>query len=221
MRENNDIGTLNESALHLALKNYIDPDPSHHEVVLNGFVADVFDGEKITEIETRSFSNLKKKLGVFLRDYPVTVVFPVAAKTVFSYIGGDGAPDRLHVSSRKGRPSDILTETMKISEYVGSGNLSFRIIMLEVKEYRLKRRRRGRESFDVAERFPVAFVRDIFLNSAEDFAGLAEIPVDCFAAEEFARLNRLAGYKAWKELKALEGLGIISCDKKSRPFGQL
>ena len=218
MRDNNDIGILNESALHLALKNYVDPDASHHEIALNGFVADVFDGVKITEIETRSFSNLKKKLGIFLGDYPVTVVFPVAAKTVFSYIGEDGTPDRLHISSRKGRPSDILTETMKISEYVGSANLSFRVIMLEVKEYRVKRRRRGRESFDVAERFPVAFVQDIFLNGAGDFAGLVDIPGNCFTAGEFARLNRLADYKAWKELKALEGLGIISCDKKSRPF---
>ena len=219
MSEKNDIGTRNERALHLALKKYIDGDESHHEIPVCGSVADILDGEIITEIETRSFSNLRKKLGRFLESgYQVTVVFPVAVRTFFSYVGQDGKPDKKHLSTKRGRPSDILTEIMKISEYVGNGRLSFRVITLEVTEYRKRCKRRGRESFEVIERFPSAFLDDFRLSSAEELAGLVSIPHGPFSAGEFARANRLSGFKAWKELKALEGTGIVSCDKKNRPF---
>ena len=60
------------------LKYWVDPEESHHEVSLPcRLVADVYDGERITEIQTRNFSKLRPKLARMLPDYPVTVVFPI------------------------------------------------------------------------------------------------------------------------------------------------
>lgn len=58
------------------LKYWIDPDDSHHEIRLERCVADVFDGRRVTEIQTRGFSALRPKLERLLEAYPVTVVHP-------------------------------------------------------------------------------------------------------------------------------------------------
>lgn len=50
------IGTLRERSLHAVLKYWADPDESHHEIPLAGCVADIFDGERVVEIQTRGFS---------------------------------------------------------------------------------------------------------------------------------------------------------------------
>ena len=74
--EENGIGTLGEKKLHAALKRFYAKDSTCLEVPLGRFVADVFDGERVVEVQTRQFARLEKKLRFFLERYPVTVVYP-------------------------------------------------------------------------------------------------------------------------------------------------
>ena len=71
------IGTLSEKTVHAVLKNYYAPDADMHEIPLAGFVADIFTGTEIIEIQTRAFNAMRKKLAAFLELYPVTVVYPI------------------------------------------------------------------------------------------------------------------------------------------------
>ena len=48
-----------------------------HEIPIENFVADIFDGEAVIEIQTRSFQNMRRKLAAFLPLYPVTIVYPI------------------------------------------------------------------------------------------------------------------------------------------------
>ena len=81
------IGVLKEKPLHAILKWWLDDNPAHHEICLScGKVADVFDGTTVTEVQTGSFSPLRKKLEVLLPDYPVTVVHPVVRRKYLSWI---------------------------------------------------------------------------------------------------------------------------------------
>ena len=75
--EQNGVGTLAEKRLHAALKRYYAPDSSCLEVPIGRYVADVFDGERIVEIQTRQFARLAGKLQFFLERYPTTVVYPM------------------------------------------------------------------------------------------------------------------------------------------------
>ena len=59
------------------LKNYYAPDEDMHEIPIENFVADIFDGEAVIEIQTRSFQNMRRKLAAFLPLYPVTIVYPI------------------------------------------------------------------------------------------------------------------------------------------------
>jgi hypothetical protein len=72
------IGTLCEGTLHMVLKYFICPDMAYHEVPVGGYIADVLQGDVITEIQTRGFRNLRDKLEAFLPLYKVNVVYPIA-----------------------------------------------------------------------------------------------------------------------------------------------
>ncbi len=73
------IGTLSEKTVHAVLKNYYAPDEDMHEIPIENFVADIFDGEAVIEIQTRSFQNMRRKLAAFLPLYPVTACCTVSS----------------------------------------------------------------------------------------------------------------------------------------------
>ena len=83
------IGTLSEKVLHKILKHYIEPDESCHEVKILGSVADVKNGEGIFEIQTRRLSALRPKLEKFLKDYKVTVIYPLPYEKYITLIDGE------------------------------------------------------------------------------------------------------------------------------------
>ena len=57
-----EIGTLNEGALHAALKRHYGGAEAQFEVPFSGFVADVVRDDTIFEIQTSSFSGLERKM---------------------------------------------------------------------------------------------------------------------------------------------------------------
>ena len=66
-RERQGIGTLSEKTVHAVLKNYYAPDTDMHEIPIENFVADIFTGTEIIEIQTRSFQVMRRKLDAFLK----------------------------------------------------------------------------------------------------------------------------------------------------------
>ena len=71
------IGTLSEKTVHAILKNYYEPDEDRQEIPIENYVADIFAGGEIIEIQTRQFDKLRGKLSAFLPLYPVTIVYPI------------------------------------------------------------------------------------------------------------------------------------------------
>ena len=80
------IGTLNEGPLHAALKQHYLRRGGQEEVPVGDFVADVVCEDKIFEIQTGSFSGLKRKLESLCRNNQVRLVHPVVQiKTCLLY----------------------------------------------------------------------------------------------------------------------------------------
>ena len=80
------IGTLGEKAVHATLKYYFEPDPACHEVKCLGYVADVLRDDHIYEIQSKQWYRLQKKLEVFLKEYQVTVVYPVITRKEICWV---------------------------------------------------------------------------------------------------------------------------------------
>ena len=80
MDEKKGIGTLGEKTLHHTLKNYFEPNKEKQEVRIKTYYADIYNEKGIIEIQTQQFYRLRGKLKVFLKEYPVTLVYPVPGK---------------------------------------------------------------------------------------------------------------------------------------------
>ena len=82
------IGELGEKSLHQCLKRCYAPDERHREVKLGRYIADVYDGERIVEIQTGHLQPLLPKLRACLSSEiaPVTVVHPMARVKYLTWI---------------------------------------------------------------------------------------------------------------------------------------
>lgn len=59
-------GTLQEKTVHAVMKLYYEPNEDYHEVPIEGYIADIYTGEQIIEIQNGNFNRLRDKLQVFL-----------------------------------------------------------------------------------------------------------------------------------------------------------
>jgi len=212
------IGTLGEKSLHSAIKSYLEPDASFHEVKLGRHVADICDGSRIVEIQTGQFYKLRGKLAKFLSFSPVTVVYPVAAKKrVFWVDKATGEVSGGRVSPRRGKPWDILPELYQLASLLFSPGLSFCILMTELDEYRYadgwgKDNKRNASRVD---RVPVAFEEQLTLSERGDFATLIPDGLgEEFTSAEFTKRSDFRGRRSWEALKALELTGAVAREGK-------
>ena len=93
------IGTLSEKTVHAVMKNYYAPDTDMHEIPIENFVADIFTGQEIIEIQTRAFNKMRLKLDAFLPLYPF-IQFPISS----GCRGLTRKPGRLHRNASHQRP---------------------------------------------------------------------------------------------------------------------
>ena len=190
------IGILGEKTLHATLKLWLDDDPTHHEVPLpQGSVADIFDGERITEIQTANFSVFRKKLEKLLDNYPVTVVHPLVRVKWVSWINPEtGEVTKPRRSGRKGSFTDAGKQLIYILPLLGHPNLTIKLVLLDVEEQRLLDGwgNGGKRGSHRAERLPLALGEQVVLHDAADYAMLLppDLPVP-FTAAQFGKAARL------------------------------
>lgn len=235
------IGTYSEKRLHKVLKHYFCPDETCHEVRIRpdgsavmerkgdskaesgrgGFIADIFKDEKIIEIQTGSFYPLKKKIEFYLSktDYEITVVHPLAAVKWISWISTeDGSVSGRKRSPKKCAAFEVLPELFWLSEWLGNPRLHFKIMLLEIDEFRILNgwsadKKKGAERY---ERVPTALLDEVDF-CAPDFAK-ALIPQgigDNFTASHFSKITKLKGRKLSYTLKLLCQCGAIDRGEKA------
>lgn len=212
------IGTLSERSLHRILKLYYEPDDRYHEIKVLGAVADIMNGDGITEIQTRAFSRLVPKLRRFLQEYPVTVVYPLESSLHFRTIDREsGEMSERKRSTKKCTVFSAVYELYNIRELLSSPNMSVKLVFMDIDEFRYnggtvigKARRRER-----IERIPNAITQEITLRDKDDYRifippGLPQR----FTAADF---NRAVGKRyryGYSAIQILRSLGIIGVIEK-------
>ena len=135
----NGVGTLSEKTVHLVLKNYYVPDEKYHEInIVKKYVADACMEGEIYEIQSKSFYTMKDKLDCFLKEYEVTIVYPVAINKFIRYIDPEtGEIYEKRKSTKKGGLLDIVPELYGIKDYLKNKKLHFIICFIEMEEYKI------------------------------------------------------------------------------------
>ncbi len=217
------IGILGEKTLHATLKWWLDDDETHHEIPLPcGNVADIFDGERVTEIQTANFSGFRKKLEKLLESYPVTVVHPLVRVKWVSWIDPEtGEITKPRRSGRRGSFTDAGKQLIYILPLLGHPNLTVRLVLLDVEEQRLLDGwgKGGKRGSHRAERLPLALGEIVTLCAPADYAAL--LPPDLptpFTAAQFGKAARQQGRSLQGTLKVLLTLGVLRREKEGQKY---
>ncbi len=208
------IGVQSERMLHLILKHYLVPDTACHEVKIGRYWADAMvPPNGIYEIQTRRLDRLKTKLETFLKDYDVTVVYPIAATKILAWIDPkDGSMSKPRKSSVHRTVYDIFYELFFIKEYLNDPHFHFRAILCEMEEFRSltgygkqKKKRAPR-----MERIPTALLGEAYFETPADYAWLIpESLGDRFVTPDFAKATKLPSSAVWRAMQVLQTLGLV------------
>lgn len=139
----NGIGTLAEKSVHASLKQYLAQPGDRFEVRCEGYVIDIMrgqgeDGLELIEIQTRSFSALKKKLANLLEaDYRVRLVHPIAARKWICRLGEDGDIASRRKSPKKGSVEHVFSELVYIPHLMPHENFSLEVLLTHEEEIRI------------------------------------------------------------------------------------
>lgn len=184
-------GTLQEKTVHAVMKLYYEPNADYHEVPVEGYIADIYTGSRIIEIQNGNFNRLRDKLDVFLPSYPVTVVLPIPHFRWIIYMDEESG----ELSARRKSPVtgsiySAFPELYKIKNYLTNPNLSFAFPLIDMDEYRLlqSRGRGKRKKGSRYDRMPLSLYDEVLLERTEDFIQVIPYELeDPFTVKEFAQ----------------------------------
>ncbi len=213
------IGRLNEKRLHATLKFWLDADETHHEIPLPcGAVADIFDGERVIEIQNGNFSKFRLKLMRLLEEYPVTVIYPLVHKKTLYWVNPEtGERSEPRRSSKTGGFHDALPELLYILEMLFLPNLTLQLQLIDVDEYKLQDGwgNDGKRGAHRLERVPTAMGDTLTIRTVGDLKRcLPPKLADTFTSTAFERAMRCRGRKLSAALKLLLATGVLTREKQ-------
>ncbi len=207
------IGTLSEKTLHAILKNYYEPDVDRQEIPIDRYVADIFTGEEIIEIQTAQLNRMRDKLDVFLPLYPVTIVYPIArAKWIYWVDPETGDVSEGRKSPKKGNEYNAFAELYKIKQYLKDSNLKFKLVMIDMEEYKLlngwgEQKKNNASKYD---RIPKQICKEITIERKEDY--MQFIPYDLaenFTSKAFGKAPKIPQRLATVVLNILDYMEVV------------
>lgn len=218
-RERHGIGTLAEKTVHAVLKHYYAPDEDMHEIPIENFVADIYTGSEIIEIQTRSFERMRDKLSAFLPLYPVTLVHPIPYHKWLVWIDKEsGECTKKRKSPKTGTRYDAFKELYKIKPYLRHENLHLKFVFLDMEEYRLLNgwsndKKKGSTRYD---RIPVKLVEEVDIDRVEDYMQLIPYTLpEQFTTADFAKAAHITADKARVVVHLLHEMDLIERIGKS------
>lgn len=207
------IGTLSEKTLHAVLKHYFEPDITKQEVKIGTHYADIYNETGIIEVQTKQFNRLRKKLELFLKEYEVTIVYPIASEKILHWVNeSTGEISKGRKSPKKGSPYMIFPELYKIKSFLTSKQLHFVITMLKMEEYRMLNgwSRDKKKGSTCNDRIPTDIKEEIAITKKSDFSYFIPFGLpDQFISKEFAKAANIPVSLAQVTLNVLTEVGSV------------
>ncbi|MFA6627444.1 MAG: hypothetical protein WCT17_02815 [Bacilli bacterium] len=212
------IGTYQEKLLHRALKYYFEPNEEFHEVKVDPYIADIFNGRSIIEIQTGNFNKIRDKLTAFCSSYPVLLVYPMAhQKWIRWEEDATGELNDRRKSPKVGSVYDFFKELYKIKWFLSHPNLTCCIILLDLEETRLLNgwSRDHKKGSSRKERFPIQLINEVYFDTAEDYQLLIPSSLSgSFTVRDFSTSTKLTLRRSQEAISVLKELNLIYQDGK-------
>lgn len=210
--ESHGINLFNEKPLHAALKAWYVQPGDQVEVTVDGYIIDIVRGDLLIEIQTSSFSSLKKKLAELVKHYPVRLVYPIEREKRIVRMPEKGT--RVlgrRRSPKRGIPADVFEELVSFPELISNSNFSIELLLIRGEEVRRQDRRRGwrRKGWVIDERRLLKVLDRLVLETPADLA--AFIPEDLLEPFTTSDLAHAVGRPRRLAQRMAYCLRVMSC----------
>jgi hypothetical protein len=215
------IGTLRESALHVALKHWYARPGDAFEVSVEGYFIDIQRGATLIEIQTRNFAALKTKLRTLVEHHPVHLIHPIAQEKYIVQLASAAAsqPTRSRKSPRRGQLIDLFSELVSLPDLITQPNFSLEVAL--TREEEIQKRGRGgswrRKGWKIIDRKLIEVLESVVFQSPADF--LHFLPADLpspFTTRDLAKHGHYPLHLAQKMTYCLKRMGVIAAVGKRR-----
>lgn len=207
------IGTLSEKTIHAVLKNYYEPDEDKHEIPIEGYVADIYTGKEIIEIQSGQFNRMREKLKAYLPLYTVTIVYPIPKEKWIIWIDEEtGEMSNKRKSPKIGNPYMTFLELYKIKMFLKDKNLKLKICLINVVEYKVlngwsKDKKKGAGKFD---KIPISLEKEVVIERIEDYNQFVPYELkESFTSKEFAKAAHINAKLSGVVLNILYYVGVL------------
>ena len=228
------IGTLSEKQMHAAIKRFICPDTSCHEVKLdvcdsydeNGekmkkrrFVADILKDGTVYEIQTGRLAPLHEKISWILENttYNIMVVHPIAKSKWVNVLNSKNDIEKRYRSPIKGKITDIAPEIYAFKDFIGSPRFALVILMIEAEQYmkNTAKNNRSRPRYKKYELIPVNLLSATVFSSIDDYKRFIPESLDeVFTVKQFSRETKIRGMDAYSAVHSLCDIKLLTtCGK--------
>ncbi len=204
--------TLNEKALHAALKAWYAQPGDQFEVVVERSVIDIVRDDLLIEIQTGGFGPLRRKLMRLTANHPVRLVYPIAAEKFIVREDAGGRISRRR-SPKRGAMHDVFYQLVTFPKLMALPNFTLEVLLIREEEVRRRdgsRRAWRRKGWVTQERRLLDVLDRRVFESPEDLA--AFIPADLeppFTTADIATATGIPRWMVQKMTYCLRELGVI------------
>ena len=209
---------MQEHALHRSLKEWIAGNNGQIEILVDGYWIDVVQDDLLIEIQTRSFSSIKRKLVDLLQRHRVRLIHPIAVEKWIIHLPAQGEQALARRKSpRRGRLEHIFNELIRFPELIAHPSFSLSVLLTREEEIR---RANGRGSWrrkgqSIIDRRLLEVLGQYHLNTPQDFLDLAPNALSlCFTNQELARASKMRIELARKMTYCLRQMGALQVSGK-------
>ena len=213
------INTYNEGSLHAALKLRYAGDDGELEVPVDGYIVDIVRDGLLIEVQTASFSSMRRKLGALVESHPVLLVHPVPQRTWIvkapkpdALAGTPDAKPSRRLSPKRGSVLTLFDELVSFPTLMAHPNFAIDVVLTLEDQLRHYDRRRAwrRRGWVIDDRVLLEVVETRRFSDPADFLSL--LPDDLpprFTTADLASLLRLPRRLAQRMAYCLRELDLI------------
>lgn len=131
------INTYNERELHGDIKHFLLKPEDQLEAPYKGFIIDIKRDNLLIEIQTKSFSSLRKKLEKLLDINRIRIVHPILLNKEIILLSTEKNILHQRLSPKHGDITDIFEELIYIHDLFRHMNLEIQLLLVTAQEFRV------------------------------------------------------------------------------------
>ena len=213
---------MTEQTLHEQLKEYYAMETGDVESTLGDYRVDVVRGDLLIEIQTRSFSSIRDKLGKLVKNHHVRLVHPVPYQKWVVRLDRNENQVGRRKSPKRGRVEEVFRELVYMPKLLADHKFELEVALVNMEEFLIDDGKGSwrRKRWSIHDRKMLNIQERHLYQSPQDFLELLpnNLPKE-FTTRMLAKESKLRINLAQKMVYCLRNMDIIhQTGKKGRSY---